>query len=119
VPGYGLTRAAWRKRAAIIVRRSLMSLSSKAGSVLVWYQGWGAAVIDAGGVVAVAGVPDDDQGACEQGERDCALDGACSMSAHPAVGSRACAAANALTDSQATSGSSSRNPARSTGVPAR
>jgi hypothetical protein len=26
----------------IVVRQSLMSMSSKAGSVLVWYQGWAA-----------------------------------------------------------------------------
>jgi hypothetical protein len=36
----------------------------------------GAAGGDAGGVVAVAGVPGDDQGVDEQGERDGALDGA-------------------------------------------
>jgi hypothetical protein len=36
----------------------------------------GAAGGDAGGVVSVAGVPDDDEGVDQQGERDGALDGA-------------------------------------------
>ena len=52
-----------------------MSMSSKAGSVLVRYQGWVArrSPTSAG---AVPCVPDDDQGVHEQGERDGALDGA-------------------------------------------
>jgi hypothetical protein len=54
-----------------------MSMSSKAGSVLVRYQGWAARRSStSAGAVAVPCVPDDDQGVHEQGERDGALDGA-------------------------------------------
>ena len=54
-----------------------MSMSSKADSVLVRYQGWAARRSStSAGAVTVPCVPDDDQGVHEQGERDGALDGA-------------------------------------------
>ena len=53
-------------------------MSSKAGSVLVRYQGCTARrwSMSAGAIQAVPGVPADDEGVREQGERDGALDGA-------------------------------------------
>jgi len=51
-------------------------MSSKASSVLVRVAGLaGAAAADVGGVVAGAGVPDDDQAVHEHREGDGALDG--------------------------------------------
>jgi hypothetical protein len=74
--GRGLARAVWRKPGGDHRPAQLDEHVLEGGLGLgpVPELG-GAAVIDVGRVVAVAGVPDDGQGVHEQGERDGALDG--------------------------------------------
>ena len=75
--GCGLARAAWRKPGGYHRPAQLDEhvLEGRLGLGPVPGLG-GAAVIGVGRVVAVAGVPDDDQGGHEQRERDGALGGA-------------------------------------------
>jgi hypothetical protein len=75
--GVGFAPEPLEMRAVIRARRSWVSMSWKGGFGLGSVPGLGvAAGGDAGLAVAVPGVPHDDQGAGEQGERDGALDGA-------------------------------------------
>ena len=62
-----------RRRAAMIWRRRLVSMSRVEGSVFDPYHG--AAVCDVGGGVAVEGVPEDEQAMAEQPEGDGPLHG--------------------------------------------